>query len=173
MIQIHPLGSVSASAGRLRRLNRRQRKKLRLGEFQEFTFEVQVQFHEPLDEVAYDLFLDSFLEFVEVRLLAFGGMSWRLPQTKIDGVISAWGHGSPTDDDRQSVLAWLQERPEIALAKVEELCNAGVSSVGPLSFDQVAATKSATALKGLVRKPASPVTIGAMNAAIAGRGKKP
>lgn len=45
-------------------------------------------------------------------------------------------------------------------------------NVEPLSFDQVAATKSVTALKGLVRKPASPVTIAGMNAAITGRGRK-
>ena len=39
-------------------------------------------------------------------------------------------------------------------------------------FELVAATQSATALKGLVRKPASPVTIAAMNEAIATRGAK-
>lgn len=43
----------------------------------------------------------------------------------------------------------------------------------PLSFDQVAATKSVTALKGLVRNPASTVSIAAMNAAVAGHGKTP
>jgi antitoxin PrlF len=39
-------------------------------------------------------------------------------------------------------------------------------------FELVAATQSATALKGLVRKPTSPVTIAAMNEAIATRGAK-
>ncbi|MBU2572363.1 MAG: hypothetical protein KJ725_20480 [Gammaproteobacteria bacterium] len=34
------------------------------------------------------------------------------------------------------------------------------------------APQSATALKGMARKPASPVTIAAMNAAIAAQGKK-
>lgn len=53
-------------------------------------------------------------------------------------------------------------------AKVAQAVN-----VEPLRFDQVAATKSVTALKGLVRKHGSPVTIAAMNAAIAGHGKKP
>ena len=41
------------SAGRLRRLNRRQRKKLRLGEFQELVFEIRVHFHQPLDDTAH------------------------------------------------------------------------------------------------------------------------
>lgn len=39
-------------------------------------------------------------------------------------------------------------------------------------FELVAATQSVTALKGLVRKPASPVTIAAMNQAIATHGAK-
>ena len=44
--------------------------------------------------------------------------------------------------------------------------------VGPGCFELVAATQSVTALKGLVRKPALPVTIAAMNEAIATRGAK-
>ena len=44
--------------------------------------------------------------------------------------------------------------------------------VEPGRFEVVAATESVTALKGLVRKPASPVTIAAMNEAIATRGAK-
>ena len=39
--------------------------------------------------------------------------------------------------------------------------------VEPGHFELVAATQSVTALKGLVRKPASPVTIKAMNEVIA------
>jgi len=42
--------------------------------------------------------------------------------------------------------------------------------VAPGRSEMVAATRSVTALKGLVRKPASTVTIEAMNAAIATRG---
>ena len=44
--------------------------------------------------------------------------------------------------------------------------------VQPGRFELVAATQSVTALKGLVRKPAKPVTIEAMNKAIAARGAK-
>ena len=39
-------------------------------------------------------------------------------------------------------------------------------------FELVAATQPVTSLKGMVRKPASPVTIASMNAAIAARGAK-
>ena len=44
--------------------------------------------------------------------------------------------------------------------------------VEPGRFELVAATQSVTALKGLIRKPPSPVTIEAMNEAIAVQGAK-
>jgi len=44
--------------------------------------------------------------------------------------------------------------------------------VEPGRFELVAATQSVTALKGLVRKPASPVSIASMNEAIAAHGAK-
>jgi antitoxin PrlF len=44
--------------------------------------------------------------------------------------------------------------------------------VEPGHFELVAATQPVTALKGLVKKPASPVTITAMNKAIAAKGAK-
>lgn len=44
--------------------------------------------------------------------------------------------------------------------------------VQPGRFEIIAATHSVTALKGLVRRPAEPVTIEAMNAAIVSRGAK-
>lgn len=44
--------------------------------------------------------------------------------------------------------------------------------VEPGRFELVAATRSVTALKGLARKPDSPVTIKAMNKTIAARGAK-
>ncbi len=42
--------------------------------------------------------------------------------------------------------------------------------IEPGRFELVAATHSVTALKGLIRKPKKPVTIEAMNAAIAKQG---
>jgi AbrB family looped-hinge helix DNA binding protein len=44
--------------------------------------------------------------------------------------------------------------------------------VEPGRFELVAATQPVTELKGLVRKPVRPVTVSAMNAAIAARGAK-
>jgi AbrB family looped-hinge helix DNA binding protein len=44
--------------------------------------------------------------------------------------------------------------------------------VEPGRFELVAATQPVTALKGMVGKPVTPVTVAAMNAAIAARGAK-
>ncbi len=44
--------------------------------------------------------------------------------------------------------------------------------VEPGHFELIAATQSVTALKGMVRKPASPITIDTMNKAIATHGEK-
>lgn len=44
--------------------------------------------------------------------------------------------------------------------------------IEPGRFELVAATQSVTALKGLIRKPASPVSISAMNSAITAQGAK-
>ncbi len=44
--------------------------------------------------------------------------------------------------------------------------------VEPGRFELVAATQPITALKGLVRKPAAPVTVASMNRAIAAQGAK-
>ncbi len=62
------------SARRVRRLNRRQRKKLHVGEFLEQVFVVRIQFRQLMDDAAHDAFLDEFIEFIESRQLAVGGM---------------------------------------------------------------------------------------------------
>lgn len=108
------------SAARLKRLNRRQRKKLRVGEFQELVFEVRMTFHQPADEASYSGLLDAFIDLIESRRLAVGGLGGRLHLVETDGIVSAWGRGSPTEEDRQSVLDWLKHRPEVLHADVSE-----------------------------------------------------
>ncbi len=109
------------SARTLRRLNRRQRKKLRVGEFQELVFEVRVQFRQPMDEAAYDAFLDGFIEIIESRHLAVGGMGGQLPLMETDGVVSAWGRGSPTEGDRAAIVDWLRQWSGVASADAGDL----------------------------------------------------
>lgn len=105
------------SARRLRRLNRRQRKKLRVGEFQDLVFEIRIGFRQPMDDVSHDAFQDGFIAMIESRQLAVGGLGGRLPLLETDGIVSAWGHGSPTAADRQAVLDWLRQRTEVVSAE--------------------------------------------------------
>lgn len=44
------------SRRKARRMNRRQRKKIHVAEFQEFVFEVELTFRQPFGEAAYDIF---------------------------------------------------------------------------------------------------------------------
>lgn len=108
------------SPEKLQRLNRRQRKKHRVGEFQEFVFEVRVRFRQPLSGPEYDPFLDDFIELIESRNLAVGGMGGRLPLAETTGVVQLARRGSPTEEDRQAVLAWLRQRAEVASADASE-----------------------------------------------------
>lgn len=112
------------SAGRLRRLTRRQRKKLHAGEFQQLLFEAKVRFQQPLDDAAYDPFMEAFTDFVESRQLIIAGFGGQLPLVETDGVVASMGRGSPTEEDRQAVLAWLRARPEVAHAEVEDFVDA-------------------------------------------------
>ena len=109
------------STGKLNRLNRRQRKKLLVGEFQELVFDAQISFAKPLDEPAYDAFIDAFIDFVESRHLVIGGFGGSLPLSNMDGLVSKAGPGSAAEADRQAVQEWLQKRPEVSQVKLGEL----------------------------------------------------
>lgn len=109
------------SARKLRCLNRRQRKKLHVGEFKESVFEVRIQFHQPMDDTVHDAFLDEFIDLIESRHLAVGGLGGRLPLRETDGMVSAWGRASTTEMDRIAVLGWLRKRPEVVSADTGDL----------------------------------------------------
>lgn len=101
-------------------MNRRQRKKLRIGEFTEFVFTVRAKFDRALDESAYDLLLDDFIDFIESRDLIVGGMGGKFPLSETDGVIQALTRPSPTEGDRQAVITWLSLRPEVVKASADD-----------------------------------------------------
>lgn len=77
-------------------------------------------FRQPLAEPAYDVLLDAFIELIESRRLIVGGLGGQPPLVEADGIVSAWGRGSPAEEDRQAVLDWLRHRPEVASAEVGE-----------------------------------------------------
>ncbi|WP_277051867.1 YggL family protein [Zestomonas thermotolerans] len=113
---------LTSNEERLRRMKRRLRKKLYLGEFQEHAFELKVSFKTALADDALDAFLDAFIDSVEDRQLCFiGGFDaeW------LDGtLVAAKRYQSPSEADRQAVEAWLKARPEVASVETSALFDA-------------------------------------------------
>jgi uncharacterized protein len=88
-----------------RRLNRRQRKKLHLGEFQEMGFPLHWEFRETLDEKARDQFFDSFVSMLESRgLCCAGGFS----AEGCDLFVARLGRGTVSPEDQGAIVDWLQ-----------------------------------------------------------------
>jgi hypothetical protein len=108
--------NMPISNTRIRRLNRRQRKKLRVGEFQEFIFQLDATFKFAMDAPAYDAFIDAFTGFADAKGLSVWGMGGRLPITQTDAWIQKSGRGSPAQTDRDALVTWLLERPDVATA---------------------------------------------------------
>lgn len=108
---------TSTSRRKLARLNRRQRKKHHVAEFQELGFVLSVSFHAPLGEAARDAYFDALIETVEGLGLAYGGGD-------TVGFVTVFGRGSVSPAQRDSLLAWLRGYPAVAQAEADELTDA-------------------------------------------------
>jgi uncharacterized protein YggL (DUF469 family) len=103
------------------RYNRRQRKKLRLGEFQEFGFSVQAAVRDPVDQGAVNALLDDFVECVEAHGLIVGGGVGEA----LHGFVTSGSAGEPvTDAKRGFVVDWLAGRTEFSKVDVGPLTDA-------------------------------------------------
>jgi uncharacterized protein len=112
------------SVGWLRNLNTRQRKKMRVGEFQELGVQFQVSFVAPLDEAAHDQLIDDFVVMTEARDLLAASSGGIAPLATMEAYVIRQGRGSVTPDDVAAVLAWLQARAEVSTVKAEEPADA-------------------------------------------------
>lgn len=106
--------------GKIRK--RRLRKKRRVGEFQEFGFDVHFKIHADVADPGHEQVLDDFiLEAIEAHGLAAGGGGREVMDFF---VTSARRRGSATNNDRQAVEAWLRNRGELIAHHVGELRDA-------------------------------------------------
>ena len=112
------------STSRMRRLNPRQRKKLRVGEFKEHCFDIELVFHSPMRGEPYHDFINDFFGFLEQRGLLGGGFGGREPFTETEGVIASIERGSPGEEDREAVVGWLRARPEVVDARAGDFKDA-------------------------------------------------
>lgn len=96
------------SRQRLKRLKPRQRKKLRVGEFQELGFTVVANL---VDDAASDGLLDAWLDIVEQQGVSFGG---HFSDGQLDGIVFPVGGTLVTDEVRATLNTWLAARAEVS-----------------------------------------------------------
>jgi len=111
----------------MRKRNRRLRKKLHLGEFQQLGFEVSITLKPDLGIDALDRLLDEFiLDAIEKNELAFGGGT-------DGGFITTWKRGSASEAHRAAVENWLSHRPEVVSVTLGPLVDAWYPEAEPHS----------------------------------------
>lgn len=109
---------------RLFRYNRRQRKKHRIGQFQECIFSVKASFNPPLTHEDYDVFINAFFDLADERQLSIWAFGGSFPLQETNGVVEASYKSpnlSPTEQDREAVLTWFNHHPMVATVSVGEL----------------------------------------------------
>ncbi len=104
------------------KLKKRLRKKFHLSEFQEFGFEVLINFKKGMDEVQFDKFWHGFIGEIEHHGLVCGGggdyNTWQV------FVTSERKFASPTISDKESIRSWLENYSEVENYEVGDLLDA-------------------------------------------------
>ncbi len=101
-------------------MKKRLRKKLRLGEFREYCFPVSFATQPDFSAADQDVLYDDFIDMIERNGLQFGGLcgdNW-------DGMVELCGRGTATEQHRQLVSSWLENRKGITNVSVGELLDA-------------------------------------------------
>ena len=109
---------------RVRRLSPRQRKKQRVAEFQELSFEIDLVFGSPMSGEPYDDFIGAFSAFLETRDLLAGGFGGTMPLLETGGIVAHSERGSAGEADIEAVVGWLRARPDVKDAKASHLFDA-------------------------------------------------
>ncbi|OWY39071.1 hypothetical protein CEK28_09290 [Xenophilus sp. AP218F] len=104
------------SPSRLKRLNARQRKKMRVGEFRELGFHLVVDLNAGIDA---DALLDSWLTRVDDAGISFGGHFDG--KDKLEGVAFPVAETKISETLRGELVAWLQARAEVKSVEAGEL----------------------------------------------------
>ncbi|MGZ2745600.1 YggL 50S ribosome-binding family protein [Burkholderia stagnalis] len=101
--------------------NRRQRKKLHIGEFQELAFNATAHYRTELSDLERGELIDAFIDFVE----AHGLLTVASADEGIGAyVISGAPRGTTTDADREAVRGWLEARPELTKVEIGDFTDA-------------------------------------------------
>lgn len=102
-------------------MRKRLRKKLHLGEFREFGFEVAFRVADTVSDAGLDEFLDAFIgEAIEARGRSCGGGCGR----EWDIFIIRAGRQSATEEDRAAVEEWLKNHGAVCDIRIGPLVDA-------------------------------------------------
>lgn len=110
---------MNPSNTQIRRLNRRQSKKLRVGEFQELGVEIKLAFVRALPEAEVCTLAEAFIEFVEARQLMISGFTGSYPVAQTQVFVTRDGRGSVSEEDVVALVDWLKAREEVADVKTD------------------------------------------------------
>ncbi|WP_417069888.1 50S ribosome-binding protein YggL [Niveibacterium terrae] len=110
---------INPTKTQIRRLNLRQRKKLRLGEFQELGLEIRLKFAQPQQDEALWAFADAFIDLVESRKLVLSGFGGATPLVETEIFVTRDGRGSVSEEDVAVLLDWLKAKAEVASAETD------------------------------------------------------
>lgn len=103
-------------------MNKRLRKKKRVGEFQEFGFDLRGDLRPGLDDAEFDAFIHRLIDLAESRGLAFGGGAGR--GGKLVGFVTRAGRGSATEADRAALTAFVVHDDAVVRREVGPLRDA-------------------------------------------------
>ncbi|RLD61709.1 MAG: hypothetical protein DRJ05_02015 [Bacteroidetes bacterium] len=103
-------------------MKKRIRKKLHLGEFQEFGFEISFNLIPNLSDKQLDAFFDEFImDAVEKNSLFFGGGG---NKQEWEGFLALNRRGSATEGHRANISKWLASNPKVVDFEVGKLIDA-------------------------------------------------
>ncbi|AKV04391.1 hypothetical protein AKJ09_11054 [Labilithrix luteola] len=103
-------------------MNKRLRKKKRVGEFKELGFELRADLQPGLTESAVDALVDRLIDVVEARQLAFGGGGGG--DDKLEGFVQRARRGSATEDDRAALAAFFERDESVVRHEIGALRDA-------------------------------------------------
>lgn len=107
------------SAQRLKRLNNRQRKKQRVGDYRELGFHLVATLAEDLDSVGQDALLDAWLTRVDEAGVSFGGHFDG--RCNLEGVVFPVGAIKIGEELRGELAGWLKARSEVKELEASDL----------------------------------------------------
>lgn len=93
-------------------MNRRQRKKNRLGEFREFGFALTFRTPEPAQSLDADPFLDALIDAADARDLCLSGGTGGRYDVIVMG--RSENRRTVTAEQRTALIDWLRGRPEVS-----------------------------------------------------------